>query len=210
MRYISCVLIIMLILTGCASDLGKSAPVNKEAPATITLTPVDLFSGSAAKFKPFLGNMSGAFKLRYDGQRPKASLDIDLWKDGKKTASSGSIGDLFFSANKDEDDEVEIIISIDSDTSSDSSQKSVNKIKVSIYHDPGYTAMTFTTPWDSKLSARGLINYAEPQTFTTDAPIHVWGMQATSNNIIRTADFSPESLKRLEAALIFTLRFEDQ
>ncbi|WP_193726572.1 hypothetical protein [Paenibacillus guangzhouensis] len=200
----------MLILTGCASDPGKRTPVNKEALATITLTPVDLFSGSAAKFKPFLGNMSGAFKLRYDGKRPKASLDIDVWKDGKKAASSGSIGDLFFSPSNEENREVDIIISIDTDTSFDASQKSVNKIKVSIQHDAGYTATTFTTPWDSKLSARGLIDYAEPRTFSTNGPIHVWGMQATSNNMIRTADFSPESLQRLEAALIFTLRFEDQ
>ncbi|MFD0620848.1 hypothetical protein ACFQZR_25760 [Paenibacillus sp. GCM10027629] len=203
MRYISCVLIIIFILTGCASDSGKNGPT------TITLTPVDMFSGNAAKLKPFLGTMSGAFKLRYEGKRPNASLDIDLWKNGKKTASSGSIGDLFFSPNE-EDNEMEVMISMDTDYYASEGQEKMIKVKVGITHATGSSLMTFTIPWDKKYTALGLLSEFEPRTFHKDDAVPVWGMQATSTNTIRTADLSTESLSRLEAAILFTLRIEDQ
>ncbi|WP_314587680.1 hypothetical protein [Paenibacillus terrigena] len=199
MRYISCVLIIMILLTGCASDSGKNGPT------TITLTPVDMFSGNAAKLKPFLGTMSGAFKLRYEGKRPNASLDIDLWKDGKKAASSGSIGDLFFSPNE-EDNEMEVMISMDTDYYASEGQEKMIKVKVAT----GSSLMTFTIPWDKKHTALGLLSEHELRTFHKDDAVPVWGMQATSTNTIQTADLSPESLRRLEAAILFTLRIEDQ
>ena len=202
MRYISCVLIIMIILTGCASDSGKNGPT------TITLTPVDMFNGSAAKLKPFLGIMSGAFKLRYEGKRPNASLDIDLWKDGKKASSSGSIGDLFFSPNE-EDNEMEVMISMDTDYYASEGQEKKIKVKVGITRATGSSLMTFTIPWDKKYTALGLLSEHEPRTFHKDDAVPVWGMQATSTNTIRTADLSPESLNRLEAAILFTLRIED-
>ncbi|WP_208414822.1 hypothetical protein [Paenibacillus castaneae] len=180
---------------------------SKDEPAKITLTPVDLFKGEGAKFQPFLGPMTGAFKLRYEGNKPNASLDIDIWQNGKKTASSGSIGDLFFSSGDKENHEIEVIISID--TVFNEGEDSYNKIKVSTINDSGSSLVTFTTVWDKEFTTRGLIYYNEPRTFVTDQSAYVWGMQATSTNTMQTADFSPEALSGLERAVIFTLRFED-
>lgn len=203
MRLIACVLILLLSLTGCVAELEKSVPESKDKHTEVTLTPVDLFKGDGAKFQPFLGAMSGAFKLRYEGNKPNANLDIDIWQNGKKVASSGSIGDVFFSSGH----EVEVIISID--TVSIDGQDVFNKIKVGTIHDSGSSLFTFTTPWDKELTTQGLIYNNEPRTFIAEESVYVWGMQATSTNEIYTADLSPESLSRLERAIIFTLRFDD-
>ncbi len=204
---IACVLILLLSLTGCVAEREKPVPESKDKPPEVTLTPVDLFKGDGAKFQPFLGAMSGAFKLRYEGNKPNANLDIDIWKNGKKVASSGSIGDLFFGSDDRASHEVEVNISID--TVSIEGQDNFNKSKVDTIHDSGSSLVTFTTPWDKELTARSLIYNNEPRTFIAEKSVYVWGMQATSTNEIRTADLSLESLSRLERAIIFTLRFED-
>ncbi|HTG69467.1 MAG TPA: hypothetical protein VL921_09440 [Candidatus Udaeobacter sp.] len=198
-----------LLTSGCTQliESETSGLEQVKGPAEITLTPVDVFKGDGAKFQPFLGAMSGAFKLRYEGKKPNAKLDIDIWKNGEKAASSGSIGDLFFSSDVRESYEVEVIISIE--TVSIEGQDEFNTIKVGIIQDSGSTLATFTIPWDKQLTTRGLIYNNEPRTFIAGESVYVWGIQATSTNEIHTADFSPESLSRLEWALIFTLRFED-
>jgi len=207
MRLIACIVILLLSLTGCVTEREKPVTEGKDKPTEITLTPVDLFKGDGAKFQHFLGAMSGAFKLRYDGNKPNANLDIDIWNNGKKVSSSGSIGDLFFSSDDRESNEVEVIISMD--TESIEGQDNFNKIKVATINDSGSSLVTFTNPWDKKLTARSLIYNNEPLTFIAEKSVYVWGVQATSTNQIHTADLSPESLSRLEWAIIFTLRFED-
>lgn len=199
---------LVFIISGCTSLFESDTPVieQSEKPTEITLTPVDLFEGDAAKFKLFLGSMSGAFKLRYEGNKPTVKLDIDIWRNGKKVSSSGSIGDLFFGSK--ESHEVEVIISVD--TTSIKGTGEFFEVKVNAINDSGSSLTTFTFPWDKKLTTQGLIDNTEPFTFNTDESVHVWGMQATSNNVMRVADFSPESLSGLEWALIFTLNFEDE
>lgn len=103
--------------------------------------------------------------------------------------------------------EVEVIISID--TVSIEGQDEFNTIEVGTIHESGSTHATFTIPWNKQLTTRGLIYNNEPRTFIADESVYLWGMQATSTNVIHTAELLPESLSRLEWALIFTLRFED-
>ncbi|KKO55424.1 hypothetical protein [Paenibacillus sp. DMB20] len=209
MRLKACILIVLFILTGCFSERKEMiSPGNNPKSAKIKLTPVDLFQGEAAKFKLFLGAMSGAFKLEYEGSKPNASLDIDIWKNGQKVDSAGSIGDLFYSSDEQKSsNEVEVVISVE--TVSIEGQNEFSMIKVSTVDHSGSSLSTFTIPWDKKLTARGLIQDTGPHSFTTDQPVHVFGMQATSSNEIYTADLSPESLSRTEWALVFTLRFDD-
>ncbi|MCG7409651.1 hypothetical protein MH117_19790 [Paenibacillus sp. ACRRX] len=208
MRLIVCVLIVLISLTGCTAEPNSDVTKNKNESTKITLTPVDLFKGDHAKFQPFLGAMSGAFKLRYEGNKPNAKLDIDIWKNGKKVASSGSIGDLFFSWDEQASPEVEIMISVDIASFFEGKDDNI-KIKVNTVQDSGHSLVTFTTPWNKGLTAQGLIEHNEKLTFIAKEPVYLWGMHATSTNQIRTADFTPESLSRLEQAIIFTLRFED-
>jgi hypothetical protein len=198
---------IVLLTPGCTQlfETDTSDPEQRDENAKIILTPIDLFEGDAAKFKNFLGSMSGAFELRYEGKKPNVKLNIDLWKNGEKTVSYGSVDDLFFSSEEGSD--VEVIISID--TIRLEGYEEFSTIKVGTIYDRGSSTSSFTIPWDKKLSTYGLIRYIEPLTFNANGSVHVWGMQATSTSSIRTADFSSESLSRLEWALIFTLSFED-
>ncbi|MCR8656448.1 hypothetical protein [Paenibacillus endoradicis] len=207
MRTIACLVILLLALTGCTTELQTSVPEKKDEPTEITLTPVELFKGEEAKYKPFLGNMCGAFKLSYKGNKPNANLDIDIWKNGEKVESSGSLGDLFFSSENLESTEIEIIISID--TISMEGQDDVNQVKVSKMNGSGSSTAIYTIPRDKELITRGLLNNPNVLTFTTENSVPLWGMQSTSGNYISGGDLSTESLIKLEHAIIFTLRFED-
>lgn len=208
MRIIASILIMLFFLTGCSAESTETPSGNKPDPVTMKLTPVELFKGDTAKFKLFLGSMSGAFKLTYEGKKPNASLDIDIWKDGRKADSLGSIGDLFYSTEESKSGhEVEVIISID--TVSLEGKDDYSTVKVCTVDQQGSSLSTFTIPWEKGLKGRGLIESAEPLSFTADRPVHVFGMQATSSNEIIMADLSPESLSQTEWALVFTLQFEE-
>lgn len=202
MRKLASLLFIMCFLVGCTAE-----PSSKVKPTTIKLTPVDLFQGSGEKFKPFLGPMSGAFKLRYAGNKPNVRIDIDIWENGKKVSNAGSIGDLFFSTDElTASDEIEIIISID--TVSLQNDEIFKQIKLNVRHDSGHSLYTFTVPWDEKYGPQGLLQHSRPMTFQASESIYVFGLHATSTNGIRTGDLSPESLARFEKAIIFTLHVE--
>ena len=199
------VFILLSLVTGCISC--SSVPERINAPPTITLTPIDPFQGEAAKLKPFLGNMTGAFTLRYEGTKPKANLDIEIWNYGKKVKSVGGLGDIFFTPNKEERKEIELIISID--TVAVIGQDNMNHIKIGIVHESGTTLYGLSPPTDQKMMGRGIISYHEPQFFIAKGTVRVWGMQMTSANRMITADFSQESLSKVEQAILFTLRFDD-
>ncbi|MGO4547770.1 hypothetical protein AB4Z29_23545 [Paenibacillus sp. 2TAB23] len=200
---------LVLLTSGCR-PLFESKTTTLEqgnVAADMELNHVDLFKGVGAKFQPFLGPMSGAFELSYKGTKPNVWLDIDIWKQGKKVSSAGSLGDLFFHPDLQKNHKVEVIISIETVTMD--GQNEFNIIKVRTGNDSGSSLSTFTVPWDKALTSKGLIFPSDPLTFKADDSIPVWGMQATSNRMISTADLSPDSLKGLESAIIFTLRFED-
>ncbi|MGE7826964.1 hypothetical protein [Paenibacillus sp. NPDC093718] len=209
MRFKACILIALMILTGCFTGTKEQiSPENNSATAKIQLTPVDLFQGEAAKFKLFLGPMTGAFKLKYEGNKPNVSLDIDIWKNGQKVDSAGSIGDLFYSSDEEKDsNEVELIISVD--TESIEGLEEFKKIKVNTNSHSGSSLSIFTIPWDKTLTAEGLIQDTRPRSFTIDQPVHVFGMHATSSNEIHTADLTTDSLTKTEWALVFTLRLDE-
>ncbi|MFB9329437.1 hypothetical protein ACFFSY_26155 [Paenibacillus aurantiacus] len=208
MRNKAGMLIMLMLLTGCWGTTNEAEPVSKAGPAEITLTPVgDLFEGDAAKFKLFLGVMSGAFKLSGEGEKPpNMKLDLDIWRGGKRVETAGSIGDVFHSTQKPTRKEVEVIIAIDDSTVNIQNGQVV--VKVCLVDDAGASLSTFTVPWDPKLSARGLIAHTEAQSFTLGKPVHVFGMHAASLNEIRTADLTQESLGSTEWALVATLREE--
>ncbi|MEO2203409.1 hypothetical protein ABGV42_06665 [Paenibacillus pabuli] len=199
------ILLLLFVLTGCSAESADTIIPDELNPNSITLTPVDLTQGEAAKLRPFLGTMSGAFKLRYEGEKPGASLDMDIWENGRKVDSAGSIGDLFFKPEGqiESGTEIEVIISID--TVRTEEQKEICIVKISA----GSGLATFTLPWNSELKGRGLIQHTEALTFTTDRPVPAFAMHATSSNQVFAGDFSEDTLSKTEWALVFTVRFEE-
>lgn len=205
MRLRHYILIFLIVLTGCSGESAETIIPDQSIPDRITLTPVDLAQGEIAKLRPFLGTMSGAFKLSYEGVKPSANLDLDIWENGVKVDSAGSIGDLFFSpeGQVNNSNEIEVIISID--TVRTEEQKEVCIVKIST----GSGLATFTLPWNPELKGRGLIQHNETLRFTPDHPVHTFAMHATSSNELFAGDFSEERLSKTEWALVFTLRFDE-
>ncbi|CAM3796454.1 hypothetical protein [Marinicrinis lubricantis] len=195
--------LLIVLLAGCNSSPNQEIQETKQrtSPAEITLTPVDLFQGDAAKFRPFLGSMTGSFQLSYEGTKPNARLEMEVWENGHPS-SMGFMGDLF-SSEDGEPKKVEVIITADSVSTSKENKDLMIKMGA------GSGVAAFTIPRDPKLTSEGILQYHEPHSFTADEPFYVWGIQATSSGMIQTADFSPESLKQLEWGLLFKLNFEE-
>ncbi len=193
------VVLIMFFMTGCVQNDEQT-----DAKTIITVKPVDLYKGESAKFKPFMGTMSGAIKLGYMGKKPNASLDLEIWQKGKPAESVGSIGDLYFSSeDADKNREIEVIIALEDDVDG---QKM--RVKLGTFYDSGNSVSTFTIPLEIKLMARGVLNDSEPRSFASEdnAADPVWAMYATSSNVIRTADLTLEALKEQEWALVVLYR----
>lgn len=200
------ILICIVVLTGCTSEKNEPLP---EIPNTtsIHLTPVDLSQGEVSKLRPFLGMMSGAFKLEYGGESPNARLDIDLWEKGQRVETVGSVGHLFSSLDGQSIKETEIIISIESLRIEKDKETAI--IKVNNASNSGSSLSTFNFELDTELATKGLVDHTEPQSYSFDQPIYVFAMQATSTNEIYMMDLTQESLGETEWALVFTLRYGD-
>lgn len=212
MQKLILIMILLLSLTGCMSD-SEAEDISheiKNGSDQITLTPLDLFEGENAKFEPFLGAMSGSFKLRYEGITPNAKLEVELWEHGKKVSSLGSVNDIFSSSNHEADQanqEVEVILSLDNTSINETTN--LSQIKVGISKENGTSLTTFSTQQDKSITARIVTEYDEPQTFNRQEPIYLWGIKGTRSNSIFSSNPSPESLSELEQAIIFTLYVED-
>ncbi|MHA6485196.1 hypothetical protein ACX1C1_25225 [Paenibacillus sp. strain BS8-2] len=205
MRNVSIILLIavMLAVSGCTAESN----VRNDTDTAITLTPIPLFEGDAAKYKPFLGAMSGSFKLKYQGTRT-IDLDLEIWENGRKTGSAGSLGSIFEQYSERNTDEIEFIISIENlPVTDDNAEQQASSIKIADIRPAGNTSYGFTVSRDIALSAQGLIGYQDPITFEDDASAYVWGWHTTSTNSIHTLDFSPESLAKIEWALLFKLKY---
>ncbi|CAM3485727.1 hypothetical protein PALU110988_25060 [Paenibacillus lupini] len=224
MRLTICLFIILLVISGCTNESNQTVTNNKPGTSEenkvtedttkvkenkITLTPVDVFSGDAAIFKPFLGTMSGAFKLSYEGSEPNVWLDLDVWENGKKVATKGSIGQLLYSSEENPSSgEVEVIMSVD--TVPIEGNDEIRLIKVNVVHDKGNSSLATTTiPWDSKLTLQGLLQHNEKKSFTAVETVYAFGVQASSANSMSTAELTSESLSKTEWALVFTLRYQN-
>jgi hypothetical protein len=81
----------------------------------LEISPVNLFTGEEAKYKPFMGEHVGDVHIRYEGKKSKLQVDIEIWENGAKTKTIGWLatpilnesthtgkfdGDLLFSAKK--------------------------------------------------------------------------------------------------------------
>lgn len=204
--FIFLLLTVMLFVSGCMEgNTVRDGDVDQES--LFTLTPVNLFEGKAAKFKPFLGAMSGSFKLKYEGTR-EVWMDLEIWENGRMTSSAGALGDLFGEGSRKEKDEIELIISIEDLPQADkNAEQLMSSIKIADVGATGTSSYGFTVARNKELLTQGLIN-GVPSTFELDENAYVWGFEATSTNMISMKDFSPESLAEIEWGLLFKLRFE--
>lgn len=200
MRSAISILIILILLVGCSA-------IETNSKHGVTVTSLELFHGKEERFKPFLGNMSGAFQLKYSGEIPNVTLELEIWEKGQKTGTLGAIHDLFFSEEDKQRKELEVMISNELINIKD--HVPILLTKISFITESGNNYMTLTNEWDEKWNVRSLIHTYEKQMITLGESAPVFGIQTTSSNKLYTSEFSAESLNRIEYALIFTLHVEE-
>jgi hypothetical protein len=208
-RWLLCLVFGMAIVL-CACGIQETVK-----PATLRVEPVDLFAGDAKKFQPFLGEMSGSVKLKYDGEKKVLRATAEIWENGRKTKELGSIGSSIL--NTDENSkkfEGEFIVSLknqQSDAQSGSEARTSYTATVSFYqYDGSSSTVTFQVDAPTKHTSKMEVRLDKPLEAAETEQVAVWGMQATDENVMRTIDFTPESLKNAKWVIVIKVGLADE
>ena len=207
LKFIGSILIIAVILCACSKEVSnQSEPaITKQVEGTsLHVEPIDLFSGEARKFQPFLGTMSGAVKLKYNGDKSDITATIELWEDGMKTKTYSSIStSMQDSQVKTKDYVGEFIASIK--TVSIEGSKPLYEITAAFANNNGTSSTVTYIDRDSRLNGSNTIQLNQAMDVAENEAVAVWGMQASDKNEWEIVDFTPERLKTARWALIFKL-----
>lgn len=206
LRLLSLVIVMSAVLCSC----GKPEPVK---PASLRVEPVDLFAGDSKKFQPFLGFMTGAVKLKYDGEKKTIRASAEIWENGVKTQDLGSIASML-NNEKRKPYEGEFIVSLKERQSGDPSGSGAGTSYMATvsFYQPGGGASTSTFQVDApaKHTSKMEVRLGGPLEAAETEQVAVWGMQATDNNTMRTIDFTPESLKNAKWVIVFRVGFAEE
>ena len=207
LKFIGSILIIVVILCACSKDVSNQSEtaITKQVEGpSLHVEPIDLFAGEARKFQPFLGTMSGAVKLKYDGNKDDITATIELWENGTKTKTYSSISTAMQDSHeKTKDYEGEFIASIK--TVSIEGSKPLYEITSAFANKNGTSSTVTYIDRDSRLNGSNTIQLNQTLDVAENEAVSVWGMQATDKNEWETVDFTPERLKTARWALIFKL-----
>ncbi|USG66984.1 hypothetical protein NDK47_06725 [Brevibacillus ruminantium] len=194
----------LVLVAGLAVSAAACTPVEKAPEAAMQVKPVDLFAGDAQKFKPFLGLMSGAVQVKYRGKSGEIKTTLEVWEYGKKTETLGEFGESI----RDKDGK-EGLYSFDGEAifsvkgiQGEDPNKTHYEITVALTDKNGSSSSQLDWVVDAKQVASSPIELAEELNLQDGERAAVWGMQATDEQIIRTVDFTPESLKNAKWALL--------
>jgi hypothetical protein len=204
---ITLAIVVILMITACS--IADSEPVVEAVgEQVVTIAPIALFEGDERKYEPFFGYMTGAVKIDYTGNEQVMELGREIWRDGKKVEELGGSAIFFDEEQMKDGYHGEIIINMKERTIKDKDHEL--DIIVSMNSNTNDSTMSYSMPWDPELTAKALIGYHEPITYPLGQAVPIWGIQATSTNAIHPTDFTPDYLSRTEYALIFTVRFLDR
>jgi hypothetical protein len=204
MLIICFVIVLSTIAFGCSNS-------NPNKLAVLNVKPIDLFSGDAKKFQPFLGSMSGAVKMKYKGSKRSINETIEIWENGskKETMKSGSIIQISKSGDYVFDSEFVISVKKQNDTTNANTTRYI--VTSAFIDQNGSTSYETQIVADSLLtSSMPIVLNNEGKNISEDEEIAVWGMQATDKNGMQTVDLSPEMLKRVRWAMIVKISLADE
>jgi len=195
---------LLLSLMACSGTETKKEELEK----IITIEPVDLFSGNAAKFQPFLGNFSGAVHVKYAGEMKLIEAKLDIWENGEKTKAVGNFGIPLIEKNGQYKFDHEVIISVNEFNYE--GETSYYIIKTALVEGFGASSSQIRLEKDEKYTGFSTLTLQEPIQVAENEPALVWGMQATDKNFLRTIDLTEESLAQTDWALVLTIELSDE
>lgn len=207
--FTSILLLLTLAVLACSAP-EPSQPIVKKQPEEnmLHVEPVDLFAGEASKFKPFLGLMSGAVKLKYTGNKQEINAEVELWENGVKTKTVGKVGTMIQDSQEGKKVfEGEFIVSI-REVNLDGS-KPQYEITSSIADKDGSSSIVSLIERNPKMTGwLGSIQLNKSLTVSENNKVAVWGIQATDENTIDAIELTSEDLKKVKWALVFVLSLE--
>lgn len=195
-KLLGLVLCLTLLITSCnARDVIKQEGFQAE--------PLPLFEGDEKRYKPFLGSLSEAVKLRYTGSKGSIRVTAELWEYGVLTKTLGSITGGLQSKEGSASFENELIISIKELRSEPDNKGTRFAATVALIGDNGSSTSELLIESPLKLTNKMPISLGEAKQLSETEDAAVWGFQATDESSLRTVDFSPEYLKEAKWAVIF-------
>jgi len=190
-----------LLLLSCSNS-------ERTQPGMLHIEPVDLFAGDAQKFKPFLGDMSGAVKVSYEGKKETIRAVVEVWENGVKTDIGQAFDTMTRASTNNRHYDGQFLISVrESDANNEASTRYV--VTSAFADDSEQSSVRTELDAGRKHMARGLIQLHDSVQVSEGEQVAVWGMQATDENAMHVMDFSPERLKLAKWALIVKLSAVD-
>jgi hypothetical protein len=191
-----------LMLLACSTSV-------RTQPGMLRIEPVDLFAGEDKKFKPFLGVMSGAVKVSYEGKKEAIRAVFEVWENGVGTKTGKTFGELTRASNRSRYYDGQFLISV---TEPDGNRAGSSRyvITAAFVDDKGHASYRTELAADQKHTASGLIQLHDSVEVSEQEEAAVWGMQATDEGVLYVMDFSPERLKQAKWALVVKLSAVDE
>ncbi|UFJ39122.1 hypothetical protein LOK74_13680 [Brevibacillus humidisoli] len=213
-RLLCAIVLLSLGLFACSStDPAPQQPdrdelaVEKES-GVLYVTPVDLFTGEAARLKPFLGE-AGAVKLAYTGNKRMIKCSLEVWENGQMVQTISSMSSAM---NQKEDSDVysfdgELIITIDEVKTDE--KPAPYAVKYAFVDEQGYSMGEGEIPFEKEFSSRGGISQQEPMQIPEDGKAIIWGIQATDKRSMTFYNSAEETVKQAEWAFVATVTLTD-
>jgi hypothetical protein len=206
--FITLFFIISFLFSGCMESKSKqatygSAPESSRPGQTgyLTVSPVNLFDGDAAKFRAFLGPMSGAVKLKYKGNKPKMKLVVEVWQNGIKAQTVGEMtGDISRQTPNVGGFDGEFAISVKE--RNNDGKKPHYMITAALLDGTGSTSSEFEIEKNPKMNSSVTLQLNDDLQVPDSREIAIWGMQATDENGISASGSIDEASKKAKWALI--------
>jgi hypothetical protein len=186
--------------------LGQPAGTAEQG--VLYVEPFALFTGEAARLKPFLGD-AGAVKLTYTGSKRMLECSLEVWENGRLTQTVGSMSsgmaqvadsNLYHFAG-------ELIVTMDKPATD--GQPAPYRVRYAFVNDQGYAMGEGQIPIKQDFSIRGEISQPAPLAITEEEKAIVWGMQASFGHSMRSYGTAEETLKQAEWALVAVVSLRD-
>ena len=187
-------LLLMINLLGCST--------NREP--IFQVTPTELFSGEAAKFESFMDH-AGAVKVQYRGEKESIRFLAEVWVNGELQEVHPQLGGFLTEYTGDVLDwDGEVIIALNRETNDEGHTQ--YHTKSVFYNKSGRVGYEYTFHAEETHSAFNSISLPQKQSISpAEGEVAIWGLQATSQSVLHSMDFSPEQLSKTDWAVIFKL-----
>lgn len=190
-------LALMLGLLGCSGGQMPSA--------TLTVEPMDPFSGEASRFKSLVSMHTGGVKIDYEGEYDTITLSAEVWEDGKVRETHSMMGGTLARETTEGRYAWEGEAVFEVDYSDNEEGQTVYTVKSAFISDEDGQTTTYPIVANRAHGGRSNIVLHDAIHGEGQESVILWGFQATDENLLHTMDFTPERLALTRWAVVLKL-----